>query len=185
MFVVEFHGNYIPLQGIQYIIRAAHIIQKGGFNDLQFKIIGKGQTYKSVKSLSDKLNLSNVIFIERIPIEKIVKYIKNADICLGIFGDTDKTLRVIPNKVYEAIAMKKPVISADTPAIRELFRGGENILLCQRANPEDLAEKILLLKEDAALRARIAEGGYKLYKEKATPKIIGKELANILKDVCK
>ena len=108
----------------------------------------------------------------------IPNYIKCASICLGIFGDTAKTLRVIPNKVYEAIAMKKPVITADTPAIKELFSDKQNIVLCETACPRDLAVKILELKNNQELRDKIAENGYKVFKNKATPKIIGKELIN-------
>jgi len=106
----------------------------------------------------------------------VPKYIKKADICLGIFGDTQKTQRVIPNKVYEAIAMKKPVITADTPAVRELFTDRKNILFCKTADPEDLAEKILELKNNEDIREKIAKGGYEIFKKYATPIVIGKKL---------
>jgi len=43
------------------------------------------------------------------------------------------------------------------------------------ANPEALAEAILTLKDDEKLRDKIAENGYRLFKEKLTPKAIGKE----------
>ena len=180
MFIIEFHGNYIPLQGIQYIIMAAKIIQDKGIDEIYFKIIGKGQTYKKVRELANDLELQNIKFIERVAIEKIVEFIKEADVCLGIFGDTDKTTRVIPNKVYEAAAMAKPIITADTPAIHELFTDRENILLCKRANSQDLADKILLLKNDIELSKKIANGAYYVYHNSATPNILGTQLKNIL-----
>jgi glycosyltransferase involved in cell wall biosynthesis len=49
-------------------------------------------------------------------------------------------------------------------------------LFCRHANPEDLAEKILELKNNPPLRQKIAEGGYHLFLEQCTPKIIVKKL---------
>ncbi len=61
--------------------------------------------------------------------------------------------------------MKKPVITGDSPAAREVFSDKVNALLCEMGNPEALAEAILLLKEDRKLREDIAEAGFTLYQE--------------------
>ncbi len=153
---ILFWGKMIPLQGVRYIKHAQELLRNE--KNISFRIIGEVP----------------------IPYTELPAIIRTADICLGIFGDTDKTTRVIPNKVYEAIAMKKPVISADTPAIRELFTDRENILLCRRADPEDLMAKILELCHDARLRERIAEGGYQLFQERLTSRILGKGLIESL-----
>jgi len=171
-FIIHFHGNYIPLQGVEYIIKAAKILEK---ENVRFNIIGS----KIKKQCQDK-NFSRVNFIENVPYKKLPACISEADICLGIFGDTQKTQRVIPNKVYEAIAMEKPVITADTPAARELFIDRKNILFCKTADPEDLAEKILELKNNKDLREKIAKGGYKVFKNYATPRIVVRNLLNKL-----
>jgi len=173
-FLICFYGKFIPLQGVQYIVRAAKILEK--HSDMKFQIIGKGQTYSMVIKLVQRLKIKNIDFIDRVPQKELPKYIAKADICLGIFGDTQKTQRVIPNKVYEAIAMKKPVITADTPAARELFTDRKNILFCKTANPQDLARKILELKNNEDLRSTIALNGYKLFVTNTTPKAIGKKL---------
>ena len=177
-FLVLFWGSFIPLQGVEYIVKAAKRLEK--CSDVQFQIIGRGQEHKKILKLADKLKISNIDFVDRISYEVVPKYIKKADVCLGIFGDTQKTQRVIPNKVYEAIAMEKPVITADTPAARELFIDRKNILFCKTADPEDLAEKILELKNNKDLREKIAKGGYKVFKNYATPRIVVRNLLNKL-----
>jgi glycosyltransferase involved in cell wall biosynthesis len=68
------------------------------------------------------LELQNVEFIEFLEQKELTQYIHHADICLGIFGETEKAKRVIPNKVYEAMAMKKPVITGNSPAAREFLK---------------------------------------------------------------
>ena len=176
-FLVHFHGHFIPLQGTRYIIEAAKLLEN---KDIAFNVIGKGQDYREGRALADRLDLKNINFIDNVPYEKLAEYISSADICLGIFGNTAKTDIVIPNKVYEAIACVKPVVTADTLAIRELFKDGEDVLLCKKADPKDLAEKILLLKNNPELARRLGQGGYSLFRERLTENHLGAQLKNII-----
>ena len=173
-FLVFFHGYFIPLQGVEYIIGAAKKLNKD--KDIFFRIVGSGQTYKHSIELAQELSLVNVEFMERVEHEKLPELIREADVCLGIFGDTNKTQRVIPNKVYESIAMRKAVITSQTVAIKELFENRKNILMCKVANAGDLADKILELKNNKKLKESIAKGGYDLFQKKCRPKVIAKRL---------
>lgn len=172
-FTVHFHGKFIPLQGTEYIVRAAFLL-KG--EDITFQIIGQGQDYDKVKKLADDLDLKNINWIDKVKYEELPDLMDKANVCLGIFGSTLKTKLVIPNKVYEAVAMEKPLISGDTPAIRELFTDRNDILLAKTADPSDLVQKIIELKNDESLRNKVAEGGYQLFNKYANSKTIGKNL---------
>ncbi len=174
MFDVYFHGSFIPLQGVQYIIDAAEELRGEG---ISFTIIGNGQEFRKIRAAAEvKRIMDYVHFIDPKPLEELPAYIANADICLGIFGDTAKTQRVIPNKVYECLAMEKPIITADTPAIRELLTDGKNVILCKAGDGEDLARKIRMLKENANIRHSIAQSSYELAVKYLTPSDIVKEL---------
>src|SRR3989338_4533991 len=111
-FKVIFFGTYVPLQGVEYIIRAAKVLESQ--KDVIFQFIGKGQDRNKCIELSKNLGLKNIEFIYMMKPEDLRIEIAKSDIVLGLFGDTPKTPIVIPNKVYEALAMKKPVITADT-----------------------------------------------------------------------
>jgi len=113
--------------------------------------------------------------------EKLVEKISEANICLGIFGKTQKTQRVIPNKLYECIAMKKPVLTASSDAILEKFDNYDNILLCNIADSNDLAAKILELKNNHDLLDKIAENGYSLFTKEFSSEVLGKKLIDIIK----
>lgn len=176
-FIVHFHGSFIPLHGIEYIIKAAKLLED---QDIIFNLVGSGQTYPEMVGLAQSLNLTKVNFLEPLQPPKLAELMARADLCLGIFGSTDKAKRVIPCKVYDALAMAKPVLTGDSPAIRELLHDQENVLLCQLADPEDLAAKIKELKNNQELRQKIAQNGYSIFLEKSRPQILAKDLLKII-----
>jgi len=181
-FRVMFWGGFIPLQGVRYIIKAAKLLEK--HKDIKFELRGFGQTYNEALELSRSLRVENVTFVSNwVPYHELPNYIAKADVCLGIFGETEKAQRVVPNKAVEAIAMRKPLITGDSSAIKEIFKDGENCILVPMANPEALAEAILKLKKNEKLRDKIAENGYRLFKEKLAPKAIGKQLKSTLMEL--
>ncbi len=177
-FIVHFHGKFIPLQGVEYIIRAAKLLADK--KDVVWQIIGRGQEYDKVNRLARQLEVDNVNFIHSVSYEELPQYISRANVCLGIFGSSDKTKRVIPNKVYEAAAMGKPIITADSPAIREVFTDGENIVLCKTASADSLAQAILFLKAKDK-REVIGQAAADLFQRKLTPAKVVEPLVQLLK----
>lgn len=176
-FTVTFHGSFIPLHGIGYIVRAAKLLE--GYRDIKFEILGSGQTYQSIMKQCEELKMGNIVFKEKVSYEALPGFIANGDVCLGIFGDTPKAGRVIPNKVYEILAMGKPLITGDSPAAREVLTDRKNCILCPMASAEAIAESILLLKNDDILREKIAESGYRLFQQKFTPAAVGAEVKKL------
>lgn len=174
-FIVHFHGEFQSLHGTEHIMEAARLLP-----DIKFQLIGKGSALKKCVEMAKHYNLNNVTFIPPIPYEQLPEYMAKASVCLGIFGETQKAQLVIPHKVYEALAMAKPLITADTPAARELLTHKMNAFLCEAANPRRLAEAILELKGNPSLCSQIAENGYKLFQEKCSPLRIGRQISEIV-----
>jgi glycosyltransferase involved in cell wall biosynthesis len=180
-FNVFYYGSYIPAQGIDYIIKAAKKLEP--YEDIEFKIIGKGMEHKKIIKLRQDLNIKNIKFEDWVPYEELPLEIAKADVCLGgHFSSIDKAKRVISGKTFHFIAMKKPVIIGDNLANKELFENKKNALFVEHANADALADAILELKNDESLREKIAEEGYRTFKERCTPKIIGKEIKEIIEE---
>ncbi|HQU07454.1 MAG: hypothetical protein B7X04_00560 [Parcubacteria group bacterium 21-54-25] len=174
---VGFYGTYIPLQGIDSIVRAAATLSRA---PLRFEIIGSGQDTARIAALIKELGgLPNVTFIPRISRDELIERVRCFDINLGIFGTTEKAQRVVPNKVYEAAALGKAVITADTPAAREIFSEKE-VILVPSGDPSALAKAIRSLAADLAQRRLIATAARELMVERYTP---DKIVANLLKEL--
>ena len=69
----------------------------------------------------------------------------------------------VQNKIYEGLAMAKPVITGDGPAVRATLTHGEDVYLCRRSDPSALAQAINALYTDPGLRGRLAEHGRRLF----------------------
>ncbi|MEW5894785.1 MAG: glycosyltransferase [Candidatus Omnitrophota bacterium] len=169
--LIHFHGEFQQLHGVETIIYAARELPQ-----YRFRLIGDGRQRKPCETLVKELNLNNVTFVNPVPYRELALQMGEAAICLGIFGNTIKARTVIPNKVYEAMAAGKPVITADTPAARELLNHRGNAYLCKIADPESLADAIKTLMSDPELRQSIAERGHQTFLQNCSIDVLGKQL---------
>ena len=105
--------------------------------------------------------------------EDLPAEVQSAGCALGIFGTGDKAARVIPNKAFQALACATPLITADTPAARELLTDGRDALLVPAGDPAALAAAVRRLAGDPAERARIASAGRATYEAHADEATLG------------
>lgn len=181
-FTVLFFGSFLPLHGVDAVIEAARTV-RGRDPSVRFKFIGSGQTFGHARALASSYGLENVAFEGWLSQADLAERIAGtADICLGIFGRTEKAGRVVPHKVFQAMALGKPVITARTPAVEEFFSHRKNILLCDREDPGSLAGAVLELKENPELRKTLAREGFDLVWKKFRPESIGSMLRQILEE---
>lgn len=134
---VLFYGQFIPLHGIETIVRAAQITRA---EDICWHVIGDGQEAAKIRNLIGDGTLTNMEWESWVPYERLRDRIGAADICLGIFGTSDKASRVIPNKVFQILLAGRPLITRDSPAIREILtESDEAIVLIPPGDAEALA----------------------------------------------
>jgi glycosyltransferase involved in cell wall biosynthesis len=182
-FVVLFVGKFIPLHGLDHIIRAAGLLRDD--SQIRFQVIGTGQLYDDIMDLCRQLEIDNIDFIDWIPYDRLPEKMARAHVCLGIFSTGGKAGRVIPNKVFQGLAVGMPVITGDTPASRELLTDGRDAVLVPVGRPEDLARSIRSLKEDAGRREQIAQEGRALFHRRCSREVLGRQLKSLCISVLK
>jgi glycosyltransferase involved in cell wall biosynthesis len=181
-FIVFFYGSFIPLHGIEHIIGAAeHLQARDG--DVRFLVCGTGQTFSAMRRLAVSRRIANIEFLGRRSLSELRRLMCESDLCLGIFGTGEKARVVIPNKVFDALACRRAVITADTPAAREALTHGEDVWLCRAGDADALAEAITTLKADTAARTRIAAAGHDLFKRRFSLDALAGDVARIFLDV--
>jgi glycosyltransferase involved in cell wall biosynthesis len=168
-----FVGKLIPLHGLETILDAARLAP-----ELAFRLVGNGQLGHLLAERP-----ANVEWVRWVEYERLPEELARAGCALGIFGTSPKAGRVIPNKAYQALASGTPLVTADTPAARELLVDGESALLVEPGDPEALASALRRLAGDAALAVHLSGGGLFTYEQRASEAVLGARWRGLLEGV--
>jgi glycosyltransferase involved in cell wall biosynthesis len=172
-FTVLFVGKLIPLQGVDVVLDAARLAP-----EISFRIVGSGQL---AALLADRP--ANVEHVPWVDYEQLPRELHAAGCALGIFGTSAKAGRVIPNKAYQALACATPLVTADTPAARELLTHGDSALLVPPGDSGALADAVRKLAADAELEQRLSQGGRGAYEERASEAVLGVRWRTLVEQV--
>ena len=82
------YGSFLPLHGIDCIVRAAKFLEKEKDIFLRLRV---GVRKRKIMKLFNELKPDNLFFIGGLNKELLREKIAEADLCLGIFGNTSKT----------------------------------------------------------------------------------------------
>ena len=166
-----FYGKLAPLHGVDTVLAAA---RQPGVPPL--RLIGDGQLGEWLAAELARDTPASLEHVPWVPYEQLGREVADAAICLGIFGASEKARRVVPNKVFQAMAVGRPIVTADTPAIREVLTHERDALLVPAADPNALADALRRLAGDEALRRRLGEAARARYLAVATPEVVARRL---------
>jgi glycosyltransferase involved in cell wall biosynthesis len=135
---ILFYGTLIPLHGLATILKAIRLLQDEAIN---WTLVGSGQEQHLMDTfMADMSGSNNVRWLEWVPFSELSELIKASDVCLGVFSDSDKASRVIPNKLFQCLSSNRPVITQETEAISELDEDLRQLVFTvPPADPEALA----------------------------------------------
>jgi glycosyltransferase involved in cell wall biosynthesis len=172
-FEALFVGKLIPLHGLATVLEAARLAA-----EVRFKVVGSGQLEPLLREPPP-----NVEHVPWVDYERLRPELHAAGCALGVFGTSDKARRVIPNKVFQALACGVPVITADTPAACELLADGQSALLVPPDEAEALAAAVVRFADDTALARRIAHEGLRAYRAQASERVLGERWRTLIEGV--
>ena len=165
-----FVGKLIPLHGIETVLAAARLVP-----EIRLRLVGSGQLDALLASRP-----ANVEWVRWVPYADLPRELHSAACALGIFGTSDKARRVIPNKVFQALACGAPVVTGDTPAARELLTDEESALLVPPGDATALARALRRLVNDRALAQRLSAGGLATFRSHASQDVLGARWRDLL-----
>lgn len=147
-------------QGLELIIEAADRMKSS--STIKFVLVGSGPEKEKLQILvSDKL-LNNVYFFDSVPKTKMPEIVSASDVSIIPLKKLPLFLGAIPSKIFENLAMEKPIILAVDGEARELFvNQGKCALYSEPENINDLVKNITLLVNDSTLRKQLGINGRK------------------------
>ncbi|GIK73496.1 MAG: hypothetical protein BroJett021_24840 [Chloroflexota bacterium] len=180
-FPILYYGTFIPNHSVLTIVEAAKLLADD--KSIVFMLVGDGPERDKAEQMVKSLKLTNIEFIGWLGIKELQVLVSQSEVCLGAFGTTPQSLMTVQNKIYEGLAMGKPVLTGDGPAVRASFRHGEHLHLCPRADPSALAESIRFLKNNPDYRRQLGSQGHKYFMEHFTIEHLGGVFVEALYEV--
>lgn len=173
-FSAVFRGKFLPEAGVEYIFGAAKILENQGVN---FLILGHGFLEKKITELASDIKLKNLELVTRfLPADELRKKMLSCHVSLGQFGRHKRLERTIPHKAFESLAMSLPYLTGRARGISELLTDGRDALFANYADSEDLAAKLLQLKNNPELLKNISQNGRRLFEERLVPKKLAENI---------
>lgn len=175
---VLFYGSFIGLQGPEHITKAACQLE-----ECDWLLIGDGPLTSSCRRIA--ANSQHIRFRSNVPYAELGQAIADSDIVMGIFGDSAKASRVIPNKVYQAMACGRPIVTRSSDAYPSalLHDNSEQtgITWTRPATPQSIVtavRQLLDTGEDGL--TRIGQAAYDVYKTHFSEQAVSNGLAELL-----
>jgi glycosyltransferase involved in cell wall biosynthesis len=175
---VLFYGQYVPLHGTTVIVEAAALLAREG--GVEITMIGTGPERAAATRLAASRHVPGLTFEDWVAYEQLPARLAACDVALGIFGTTSKAAMVIPTKVYQAAAAGRAVVTADTPALREVFTPDEDTLVVRAGDPRALAAILRRLRDTPELAPRLGTAASRLLAEHLDAAAQGTRLRAVL-----
>ena len=161
-FNVVYAGNFGSFQGLESAVRAATRLRE--FPEIQLVLLGAGQEEEALKRLARELGASNVLFLERRPLEEMPAINALAGALLVHLKQVPLLDTWIPSKTQIALASGRPVVMAAGGDAGELVQRAHAGVVCKPEDPDALAQAMLkLYRMPAGEREQLGKNGREFY----------------------
>ena len=157
-FVVSYFGAHGRANRVGQLLDVAQRL-KTRAPDVRIMLVGDGMEKPALVEDAKRRGLDNVIFIDSVPKAKVCDYINASDVCTAVLMKNDTFKTVYPNKVFDYMVCKRPIIIAIDGVARKLVADAGAGLYAEPENPEAFIDALLKLKNDPALRREMGQSG--------------------------
>jgi len=178
-FIIGYIGTHGMAHSLDFIVQS---ISKIDDNSIHFLFIGNGAMKDTIVQLASELNITNITFLDSISKEKVPQYLSIIDVSLAPLKKSDTFKSVIPSKIFEASAMRKPTllgVKGEAKKIIEKYGAG---LCFEPENEQDFIDKVYELKNNKLLYSSCQDGCSKLAFD-FDRKILANKMLEILEDI--
>lgn len=146
-------------RGLDTAIKAVPLL-KERIGDLRLVIAGGGEYLEELRRLARDLDVERYVdFLGWVDSRLVPSYIYGSDICIVPHDATDFVNSTIPNKLFDYMACRKPVIVSDAVPLRRIVNEADCGEVFVSRDPDDFAEKVICL-QDSSVRMKKGMNGY-------------------------
>ncbi len=159
-FVCAYVGTIGMAHGLEITIRAACLLRDHGRSDIAFCLVGDGARRAELEEMARHAKVADVVvFTGRLPKAEMPVVLASSDCLLVHLRKSDLFETVIPSKIFEAMAMRRPVIMGVRGESADIVEAGQSGILIEPDNEHDLVAAALRLCDDRELYQSLSQRG--------------------------
>lgn len=161
-FVASYVGTHGMAHALVTVLRAARRLEQ--HKDIRFLLVGDGADRDRLLRMKDEMGLTNVVMLPQQPKEKMPAILRESGACLVLLKKDDLFKTVIPSKIFEAMAMARPIVLGVEGECRGIIEEAGCGVCIEPESDEQLAAAVLALYRDRPGAARMGENGRRFVK---------------------
>ena len=182
--VCSYVGTIGLAHGLNVVIDAAKILKQRGRNDIVFCLVGDGANRKALAEETDANRLSEfIVFTGRLPKDQMPNVLASSGALLIHLKKCDLFTTVIPSKIFEAMAMGRPIIMGVDGEARDIVQASNSGIDLVPGDADGLVSAVCQLADDPALAQRLAEAGRPFVSANYTRDVLAQRFYSILESI--
>ncbi len=182
-FIILYAGAHGMSNDLGVVLQCAKLLSDN--TDIHFVLLGDGKEKQNLVKEAAQLNLANLSFMDPIPKIKVPEILSTVDACIAILKPIEMYKTTYPNKVFDYMAARKPIILAIDGVIREVIEKSGCGIFSIPGDPRALADSCLFLYNNQDTAISMGNKGYEYLIVNFDREKIAQDLLEILKDMVK
>ncbi len=180
-FVAAYVGTHGMAHGLDTVLKAAALLRD--VPDVVFLLVGDGAQREHLLQKRDSMKLDNVVMLEQQPKAMMPMIWAITGASLVVLRNEPTFLSVIPSKIFESMAMQRPIILGVRGESQALVEQSGAGICIQPENAEELAAAVRRLHVDAGERRKMGEAGRRFVAENFDRKMLAARYLDLLAEV--
>jgi glycosyltransferase involved in cell wall biosynthesis len=156
-FIAAYVGTHGMAHGLDTVLEAAEALRAS--DDIVILLVGDGAERERLVALRDTKGLNNVVMLGQQPKERMPTIWTLTGASLVVLKDQEVFRTVLPSKIFESMAMWRPIILGVRGESQQLIKDAGSGLCIEPENATELADAITRLARNRELRATMGVAG--------------------------
>ena len=180
-FVASYVGTHGMAHSLGTVLQAAKLLEAQP--QIQFLLVGDGAERENLLKQKSGLSLKNVLMLPQQKKELVPEIIAASDACMVLLRKTELFKTVIPSKIFEAMAMERPIILGVDGESRKIVEESGSGVFIEPESAEQLAQTVIRMSRDAAWTEEIGKTGGEFVRKHYSRDTLAMDYLDVLKAV--
>ena len=176
--VAAYVGTHGMAHALHTILEAADKLRDR--DDIVFLMVGDGAEKEKLTKMREEMQLDNVIMLDQMPKDAMPSIWAVTDVSLVLLKNEDLFKTVLPSKIVESMAMRRPIVLGVRGEAQALVESADGGICIEPENAAELAEAVVKLADDKALADKYGQSGRSFVEENFDRKVLAKRMEAIL-----